>query len=40
MTTPVENMGVFGVVLTSDGTSCMRLQKTPRPLVTNTGVAA
>lgn len=38
MTTPVENMGFFGVVLTSDGTAYMRPQNTTRPLVSNTGV--
>lgn len=38
MTTPVEDFGVFGVVLTSDGTSYMRPQNTTRPLVNGTAV--
>lgn len=38
MTTPVENMGFFGVVLASDGTSYMRPQNTTRPLVNGTAV--
>ena len=40
MSVSVDDFGFFGVVLTSDGTSYMRPQNTPRPLVTNTGVAA
>ena len=38
MTTPVENVGFFGVVLTSDGTPYMRPQNTTRPLVNGTAV--